>query len=200
MLFRSHIMIGLDDDNHSIYPRLDDVIYEVNPRLRMNGTLNLLAMKYANQYQTITFMGDDHLPRTKNWDVTLYKPIEDRGFGFSYGNDLLQGENLPTAVMMSTNIIKALGFMAPPQLIHMFMDNFWKDAGNKLGSLFYFSNVIIEHMHAYAGKAELDEMYLSVNNAEVAGADGIAYGQYVQNQFEIDMSNVVDAMVGAKIL
>ena len=95
---------------------------------------------------------------------------------------------------------KALGFMAPPQLIHMFMDNFWKDAGNKLGSLFYFSNVIIEHMHAYAGKAELDEMYLSVNNAEVAGADGIAYGQYVQNQFEIDMSNVVDAMVGAKIL
>ena len=190
----SHIMIGLDDDNESIYPRLDGVIYEVNPRLRMNGTLNLLSTKYAHQYQTITFMGDDHLPRTKAWDAILYKAIEERGLGFSYGNDLLQGENLPTAVMMSTNIIKVLGFMAPPQLIHMFMDNFWKDAGNRLGALFYFKDVIIEHMHAYAGKAELDEMYLSVNNEEVAGADGIAYGQYVQNSLDYDMSKIVDVM------
>lgn len=188
----SDIMIGLDDDNESIYPRIDGVIYEVNPRLRMNNTLNLLANKYADQYETITFMGDDHLPRSAGWDKSLYSPIEKRGYGVSYGNDLLQGKNLPTAVMMSTNIIKALGFMSPPTLIHMFMDNFWKVMGEHLDAIDYFDEIIIEHMHAYAGKAELDEMYLSVNNEEVGSHDAQKYGEYVSNQLAGDVVKVKD--------
>jgi hypothetical protein len=194
----SHIMIGLDDDNESIYPRIDGVIYEVNERLRMNGTLNLLAMKYADQYKTITFMGDDHVPRTYGWDAKLYSSIEKRGYGVSYGNDLFQGENLPTAVMMSTNIIKTLGFMAPPPLIHMFMDNFWKSVGERLGALQYIDDVIIEHMHAYVGKSELDEMYLSVNNEEVGSHDGAKYGEYMQNQFESDLIKLKEALIDIK--
>ena len=66
----SDISIGLDADNHEIYPRFDGVIYEVNPQTekRMNGTLNLLSTRYANMYETVYFMGDDHLPITKGWD------------------------------------------------------------------------------------------------------------------------------------
>ncbi|NCV65265.1 MAG: hypothetical protein EBW16_03430 [Burkholderiaceae bacterium] len=51
--------------------------------------------------------------------------------------DLFQGQNLATAVMMSTNIIKALGFMAPPKLIHLYMDNFWMAIGNILDCIDY---------------------------------------------------------------
>ena len=43
----SDFCIAIDDDQADLYPRLDGVIYEVNPRLRMNGTLNLVANKYA---------------------------------------------------------------------------------------------------------------------------------------------------------
>ena len=53
----SDICVAIDDDQADLYPRLDDVIYEVNPRLRMNGTLNLVANKYADKYETIFFMG-----------------------------------------------------------------------------------------------------------------------------------------------
>lgn len=185
----SDLMIGLDEDNHEIYPRFDGVIYEVNPQTekRMNGTLNLLSTRYANVYETVTFMGDDHLPLTKNWDEILYQPIKEKGYGVSYGNDLYQKENLPTAVMMSTNIIKALGFMSPPDQIHMFLDNFWKAVGERLEALTYFDDVIIEHLHAYVGKSELDEMYLSVNNSEVADNDGRKYGDYMYNKFESDL-------------
>ena len=190
----SDIMIGLDEDNESIYPRIDGVIYEVNPRLRMNGTLNLLAMKYVDQYETIFFMGDDHLPKEYGWDARLYGAIEDKEYGVSYGNDLLQGINLPTAVMMSTNIIKELGFMSPPKLIHMFMDNFWKSVGEGLEAITYFDDLIIEHLHAYAGKAELDEMYLSVNNPEVGSHDGKEYGEYMATLFQSDLARLKEKL------
>lgn len=192
----SDIMIGLDADNHEIYPRFDGVIYEVNPQTekRMNGTLNLLSTRYSNMYETVYFMGDDHLPITKGWDETLYQPIKEKGYGVSYGNDLYQGQNLPTAVMMSTNIVKALGFMSPPEQIHMFLDNFWKAVGTRLDALFYFDDVIIEHLHAYVGKSELDEMYLSVNNSEVADNDGKRYGEYIYGPFESDMAKLKAAL------
>ena len=188
----SDIMIGLDEDNHELYPRFEGVIYEVNPQTekRMNGTLNLLSTRYANMYETITFMGDDHLPRTKNWDEMLYRPIKEKGYGVSYGNDLYQGENLPTAVVMSTHIIRCLGFMSPPEQIHMFLDNFWKAVGARIDALFYFDDIIIEHLHAYVGKSELDEMYLSVNNPEVAGYDGQKYGDYIHNKFDLDVKKL----------
>ena len=192
----SDIMIGLDGDNHEIYPRFKEVIYEVNPQTekRMNGTLNLLSTRYANMYDTVYFMGDDHLPITKGWDKILYEPIKERGYGVSYGNDLYQGQNLPTAVMMSTNIIRCLGFMSPPEQIHMFLDNFWKSVGERLDALTYFDDVIVEHLHAYVGKSELDEMYLSVNNAEVADNDGKKYGDYIYNKFENDVIKLKAAL------
>jgi hypothetical protein len=77
--------------------------------------------------------------------------------------------------------------MSPPEQIHMFLDNFWKAVGQNLKSIYYFDDVIIEHLHAYVGKSELDEMYLSVNNPEVADNDGKRYGEYMYNKFDSDI-------------
>ena len=190
----SDFMIGLDDDDADNYPEIDGVIREVNPRLKMNGTLNLLATKYADKYETITFMGDDHLVRTDGWDEKLYETIKNRGFGISYGNDLFQGENLPTMVMMSTNIIKELGFMAPPKLIHLFMDNFWKVFGQVLGCLDYKGDVIIEHMHFMAGKSKVDAQYQEVNSSDVSSHDALAFKEYAETQLKDDAIRVLMAV------
>ena len=190
----SDFMIGLDDDDADNYPEIDGVIREVNPRLKMNGTLNLLATKYADKYETITFMGDDHVVRTDGWDEKLYEPIKNRGFGISYGNDLFQGENLPTMVMMSTNIIKELGFMAPPKLIHLFMDNFWKVFGQVLGCLDYKGDVIVEHMHFMAGKSKVDAQYQEVNSSDVSSHDALAFKEYAETQLKDDAIRVLMAV------
>jgi hypothetical protein len=190
----SDFMIGLDDDDAHNYPEIDGVIREVNPRLKMNGTLNLLATKYADKYETITFMGDDHLVRTEGWDEKLYEPIKARGFGIAYANDLFQGENLPTQVMISTNIIKELGFMAPPKLIHLFMDNFWKVFGQVLGCLDYKADVVIEHMHFMAGKSASDEQYLEVNSKDVSNHDALAFKEYAETQLKDDAIKVLTAV------
>jgi hypothetical protein len=187
----SDFLIGLDDDDADNYPEIDGVIRDVNPRIRMNGTLNLLVKKYQDKYETISFMGDDHLVRTDGWDEKLYEPIRKRGFGISYGNDLFQGENLPTAVMISTNISKELGFFAPPRLIHLYMDNFWKLFGQVLGCLDYNPDVIIEHMHYMAGKSKVDAGYIEVNSNEIGDHDAEAFREYCVHQLKADAIKVM---------
>ena len=187
----SDFCVAIDDDQSDLYPRLDGVIYEVNPRMRLNGTLNLVATKYAKKYQTIYFIGDDNLVKSKNWDQSLAEPINTKGYGVSYGNDLFQGQNLPTAAMMSTNIIEILGFMSPPQLIHLFMDNFWMVLGLNIGSLYYFDDVIIEHLHPYAGKAEIDDGYIEANSTERVSADEREFARYLADEFQNDLKKVM---------
>ena len=191
----SDICVAIDDDQSNLYPRIDGVIYEVNERLRMNGTLNLVANKYVDKYETIYFLGDDHHAKTKSWDELLYAPIKARGYGLSYGDDKFQGKNLATAVMMSTNIIKILGFMAPPKLIHLYMDNFWMNLGTALQCLDYIPEVTVEHMHYAAGKAVLDEQYAEVNSKQMYETDQNTYVEYVKNDLKNDLEKIFRELI-----
>jgi hypothetical protein len=185
----SDIVFGLDDDDVSEYPEEVLEHAERNPRLRMGGTLNLLATKYADKYDYLSFMGDDHRPRTQSWDLRLANMI-DEGPGIAYGNDLFQGENLPTAVMMSSNIVQAIGYMVPPVLVHMYMDNFWKNLGTALGQLCYRHDVVIEHMHYLAGKSQIDAGYKEVNHKSIYEKDAESYGKYMEQQFQKDLKKI----------
>lgn len=190
----SDICVAIDDDQADLYPRIDGVIYEVNPRLRMNGTLNLVATKYADKYETVYFLGDDHYARTKGWDELLYAPIKARGYGLAYGDDLFQRQNLATAVMMSTNIIRILGFMAPPKLVHLYMDNFWMSLGQALQCIDYVPQVVVEHMHFAAGKSVKDEQYAEVNSTEMYATDKKTYMDYVQSELKHDLEKLLTGL------
>jgi hypothetical protein len=185
----SDIVFGLDDDDTSEYSAEVLEHAERNPRLRMGGTLNLLAVKYAEEYDYLSFMGDDHRPRTQSWDLRLANMI-DEGPGVAYGNDLLQGQNLPTAVMLSSEIVLAIGYMVPPVLVHMYMDNFWKEIGMGLGQLAYRHDVVIEHMHYLAGKAKIDEGYKEVNHSDVYQKDAESFHKYMSEQFTKDLKKI----------
>lgn len=149
--------------------------YLVGPRLRLGGTLNHHAPIFAKQYHAIGFMGDDHLPRTHYWDAALYDNMLAQGGGVVYGNDLIHGPNIPTAALLSSTIIRALDYMVPPGLIHLYMDNFWRDLGHALGQISYREDVIIEHMHPLAQKAPWDDRYAEVNAGAVYAADRHTY-------------------------
>jgi hypothetical protein len=125
--------------------------------------LNYAARRYADVYENVGFMGDDHLPRTHGWDTEIINSLDSLRPRIVYGNDLLQGANLPTAVFMQSRMIQALGVMAPQVMRHLYLDNFWKELGERTGSLVYREDVVIEHLHPVAGKAPMDERYAAVN-------------------------------------
>lgn len=164
---------------------------EITPRKRLGPTLNEYAVKAAPLYDVIGFMGDDHRPRTAEWDRRFAGGLAQvGGVGVVYGNDLFQGPNLPTAVWMSSCIVENLGYMVPPGMVHLWLDNFWRDFGNGLGRLVYLHDVVIEHMHPQAGKSEWDPGYVEVNSGAVWTADEETYKAYQATTLQSDIDKI----------
>lgn len=179
----ARLLVAVDEDDPALpeYRRvcsLIDVDLEVGPRLRLTGTLNKVATQHAQQHKAVAFMGDDHRPRTVGWDTNLLAEMDRLGTGIVYGNDLLQGEKMATAVAMTSNIVTALGYMAPPQMVHLCLDLVWVDWGRAIDRLVYLPDTVIEHMHPAAGKAANDAGYEEANSPHQTAADHAAYRAY----------------------
>ncbi|MEU6234408.1 hypothetical protein [Kitasatospora sp. NPDC047058] len=148
------------------------------PRLRLGGTLNAVAPVVAPSCPRIAFMGDDHRPRTLGWDQRYIDELDRLGTGLVYGNDLIQGPSLPTQVAMTSDIIRATGHMVPPGLVHLWCDNAWLELGRALDAITYLPEVVIEHMHPIAGRAEWDEGYAECNTDARSDADRAVFEQW----------------------
>lgn len=150
-------------------PRL--MVADLGGGCGMTRPLNFAARRYAALYDAVGFMGDDHLPRTPHWDSAVLEHLDSLSPRIVYGNDLLQGAALPTAVFMQSRMVRAMEFMAPRQLRHLYVDNFWKELGERVGGLVYLPDVVIEHLHPAAGKADMDDRYRAVNATEIDNGD-----------------------------
>jgi glycosyltransferase involved in cell wall biosynthesis len=141
------------------------------------GAVYLLDITKFPLYDYFVFMGDDHLPRTKNWDKAFIQALG-QNTGIVYGDDLLQGANLPTAFGMTRDLVNELRGMTFPGCVHLFFDNFVKQLGLDLEYLKYLPDVIIEHLHPAAGKAEMDEGYARVNQPKWYEQDLLTLQRY----------------------
>jgi hypothetical protein len=137
----------------------------------------------------IAFMGDDHLPRTEGWDAELVNALGGRP-GVAYGNDLVQGENLPTAVVISSDIVRSLGYLVPPGLEHLYFDDFWKMLGQAAGNLVYREDVVIEHLHPTVGRADWDEGYRQANDPAQFAKDQAAYQEFLAHRWHDDLADL----------
>jgi hypothetical protein len=183
------LLVCVDDDDPTLkeYSALGCPLY-VGPRLRLGGTLNQVARANCFMYDNLGFMGDDHLPRTESWDDAMEEALEVSMI--AYGNDLLQGVNLPTAVFMQSVIVQRIGYMVPPGIVHLYLDNFWRALGERLESLQYLPGVIIEHLHPSCGKADNDAQYEEVNAPSLYSHDGRLYQEYLQGQLALDVAKI----------
>ena len=186
----SELIVIVDDDDETLDQYIElgcKVMMIAKQGKGMARPLNFAANIFKDDYRHFAFIGDDHRPRTEYWDQKLINALDEVGTGIAYGDDLLQGENLPTAVAMSGDIVRALEGMVPPGFIHLYLDNFWMQLGKDLKSFIYLPDVIIEHLHPLAGKAEWDENYRSVNAEEVYSADAKAFDEYIKSQAYQDL-------------
>lgn len=193
------LLVVVDDDDpelegyHRIAANFNGfpwVRFVQDERLRLIGSLNKYAVQEAKHYDYIGFMGDDHRPRTPIWDGLMAAELRKMGTGLVYGNDLFQSENLPTQVCMTTDIISALGYMVPPTFQHLYADNFWLTLGKRIDRIRYMEQVVIEHMHPHAGKAEGDKQYDEVNSTYQHGRDKHAFDTYVRKGLDADLAKL----------
>lgn len=196
---KSDLLFAVDEDDQLLdeYKRIRDSLgaqLYIGPRKRIGPTLNDIAYNNRLNYDLIGFLGDDHRFRTQGWETMVMDAWGDYDNGcydIIYGNDLLRGEELPTACFMASWIIDTLGYMVPPTLEHMYLDDAWLRWGKELDSIKYIPEMIIEHMHFTAGKAPNDAMYQSVNNSEQMQRDAKAYEIYLAERFDEDMLHLL---------
>ncbi len=188
------LVVAIDDDDprYGEYMSFEPgVVLHVTPGpSTMVRTLNDAALRFSGAAPAIAFMGDDHRPRTVGWDRAYLDALTEMKTGIVYGNDLFQHEAIPTQAAMTTDIVRTLLHMAPPTLTHLFVDNYWKDLGTRAGCLRYLPHVVVEHVHPFAGKAELDAGYHRVNAPSMYARDHSEYAIYAEHHLADDVAKV----------
>lgn len=197
-LGHSRIVMVLDGDDSHHYNEVHDK-YVKEPGIEMaivfgerqllTSKLNSFAKDWEKQESIgVGFMGDDCVFMTPGWELPIVDWLENNK-GICYGNDLLQGEALPNNVFIHVDIIAALGFMAPPELKHYYIDNYWKDLGLRLEKIKYFESIVIEHRHWSNGKETKDATYTEAE--KLMGEDRLAWDKYREDKLAEDVNKVL---------
>lgn len=173
---------------------------DINDRLRIHvlgepsGSMGTAVNKAYPHYtgaDILGFIGDDHRFRSRGWDTRIQNAL--KGGGIAYGDDLVQGPNLPTQWFVSTGIVEALGWFALPQCRHFYLDNAWLELGKAANCLHYLPEVKIEHLHFSYGKSKLDETY--AHTMAVGTGDDLRFAQWFGGSgFEQDLIKVKSAI------
>jgi hypothetical protein len=198
------VHFALDDDDPML-SEYEDFLESVGdrrvgwttaPRKHMVEILNDQAAIFTGSmftgwaFDCIGFMGDDHLPRTPNWNREIVAALGNPGIGIVYGDDLYQRQNLPTAVFMKAKVIQALGYMAPPGLWHLYADEAWKAWGDRAECIRYLPDLVIEHIHPIVGTAEWDAGYRDVNSRATWRHDKRWWDAYQRDQLDTDVQTL----------
>lgn len=187
------LILNRDDPELGEYYKLnEDYITLPDHYNTLTKKLNYGADILSKESNILGFIADDNRFRTSSWDAYITQALSKPGL--AYGNDLYQGQGLPTSVFISTEIYKALGWFALPTSDHMYLDNAWKTLGERLGRLVYLPDVVIEHLHPVVGKGEWDETYMLSNTNERLTKDREAFENWAINEIDYDIQRINEAV------
>lgn len=194
----SDFMLIVNEDQAVIYPEVAGVKRVIVPASWGNTSTAkvnyFVDQKLYKGYFTVSGIDDDCRVTTDGWDLLLTLPLKAKGYGVSWGNDTIQNGRVPTKWTITTNIIEALGFVAPPGLIHLFVDDFLARVGKELNSAHYAPNVMMEHHHWLNKKAEMDETYMETASRETWEHDENVWNDYITGDFHEDILRVKQAL------
>jgi hypothetical protein len=190
-------IVDPDDETAAAYP--NDLVepvartYRLHERAEPPGMLaplNVAAKmdEIVGDSTVIGFIGDDHRFRTNSWDLIIEDFLENNP-GIAYADDLLKGQELPTQWFVSRPIVDVFG-MGLPTLRHLYIDDYWRTLAAGAGCLYYMPEVVIEHMHPTAGKAEWDDSYRQNNSPELYGLDGSAFRLWRATGYDEDVAKL----------
>lgn len=187
-----HIYLRLDYDDPKVAQYDSLLISEANRLTVMHGerigfgpSLNALAARADRDgVSHLGMFADDVVPMTPHWDTRLIEGLGDF-LGVAYGDDGLRDKHqpdLPTHYVTQTEVYRRLGYLSPPGIRHLFLDNVARDVGRRLRN-FVFVPVRIQHLHPWAEGEQIDDLTYQEGgrNPQIRKADRKAYLQWAQS-------------------
>ena len=193
----THVHVAVDDDDEEL-SRYEYVmkqaggehdVLEAGPRKGLAAWTNEVAVRRAGEYPFLASLGDDMVPRTPGWDRALIRGIERMGgTGIVYPFDGVR-EDIPEAVVLSSDIVAALGWMCEPSLKHWYPDNVWADLGRGAGCLRHLRAIAVDHRNVFTGQGKPDAT--ARDNGRSLDADRDAYWQWRATRMADDIAKVI---------
>ena len=185
------IQVDKDDPTDYHFVKKYNCIKLVGDREPFLHILNGLAKISSKQYDYVGFMEDDCC-FTQLWEKIFIDKLDEikkeKGYGIVWGNDNINKENIVGLPFMTSNIVKTLGYMSPPELEFLWADYFWKHLGQALDCLHYFPDILIEHRHYSTGKREKCKISEIVDKK--GEKDYYNYMKYQNQGFENDVKKL----------
>lgn len=124
----------------------------------------------ASHGRHLMLINDDAVFRTPGWDTRILETADrfPDGITLIYGDDLDQGEAVPTFPIVSRIVCELLGELCPRGYRNLHIESHLLDIFKQLARLghnriCYLHDVVFEHMHPSVGKAAVDSTYVKKN-------------------------------------
>lgn len=135
-------------------------IHQSAEHLEMGWALNELFKLYPNE-KTYGILTDSHRPLTANW-ASKMEAIAEQGL-IANSNENRERMNPVTlrkrlaTICFPGDLIRALGWICLPKLVHLYADDVWEDIGYGLNIVRHLPDVIILALLKREGEVEIDE-------------------------------------------
>lgn len=190
------LAVSKDDEKYQEY--IDTIPNEEIITCESRYLINKINYICCELYPNLPYYGgidDDHIFRTKGWDKVLVDKIEENnGWGLACGNDLFNKDwhewEHPSGLVMSGKLIRYLGYVMYPKFKHSGIDHWQADLFGKAECLYFVPEVIIEHCHYLVKKAEEDEGYAWVYEANNFDEGMKIYNLWRIQEMAADVANL----------
>lgn len=136
----------------------------------------------------VGILNDDHVPRTARWDARLIEQLTGRNF-MSCNDRWCAPTKAAGATVWSGDLIRAVGYLFPPNLRHLYIDDLWELIGRKAGCWNIDMSVIVEHRHVLKG-AESDSTHELVYNQELWEKDRLIFQKWLNEEAAATLERV----------
>lgn len=191
----SDIHIILDDDDEQYFEWLDRATYNVTVQAAGNTLMekcNTIALDIAKEYRYIAYGADD-LIYTGVWEKDFIDYLSSVKYGMMYCNDTIFGQALSTHPVLTSNMVRAVGFYTLPFTKYHYFDNYWLDMATSLKAINYTPYINWFHTNTDLrkptdGTSGIDSV--SRNMVKASQQDGVNYYDYKDTYFDEDLAKI----------
>lgn len=121
--------------------------------------------EYKNK-EYIALINDDHVICTKHGDKTMLASLREHMImgcndGPSPDKPWMSPRKLAGLTLFAGKVIRTLGYLFPPGLQQLYIDDVWETIGGQAGAIQILMNVCVHHDHVFNGRNK-DETYKKV--------------------------------------
>ncbi len=167
--------------------------YRLDDNQGLCGVLNYALQRWDN-LAWYGFLTDDSIVRTPGWSEALVKAAGPAGFANS-GDGWQAQRRMHGAIAFGGDLLRALGWWAPPGLTHSYCDDAWERLARALDNWVHVPQVLVEHQHPGNSKAEADATY--AKNYATFEADKAAWKRIARDEIPLAIARAAKAVAAA---